>query len=188
MHVCFLLWPSEKAEGSSADQAEPVELWRHQEGSAKIALPWDGHWHQIKRNGCIPAISVVEVREEDNSTDEEGDQHEDSIHLMEESMLLFVLNEDLPQADRRGAEFSHEENTLEIVPFTCTPKHRHREADGDHDDVMQDHEKFAMKVANSSGEGGILVAFNLCLVPVAEVHGVYVIDEIGHRKEDVAAC
>ena len=45
---------------------------------------------RVQRRG-IPAVSVVEVREEKNSTDEESDQHENSIHFVQESILLLVL-------------------------------------------------------------------------------------------------
>ena len=39
----------------------------------------------------IPAVGVVEVREEEDSTDEKSDQHSSPIHFMQESVLLFVL-------------------------------------------------------------------------------------------------
>lgn len=39
----------------------------------------------------IPSIDVVEVREEEDSTDEKSDQHKSPIHFVQESVLLFVL-------------------------------------------------------------------------------------------------
>lgn len=39
----------------------------------------------------IPAIGVVEVGEEKNSTDEKSDQHDCSVNFMKESVLLLVL-------------------------------------------------------------------------------------------------
>lgn len=48
----------------------------------------------------IPAIGVVQVGEEKNSTDEKSDQHESSINFMKESMLLLVLKH--LKEDREG--------------------------------------------------------------------------------------
>lgn len=39
----------------------------------------------------IPSIGVVEVREEEDSTDEKSDQHKSPIHFVQDSVLLFVL-------------------------------------------------------------------------------------------------
>lgn len=49
----------------------------------------------------IPAIGVVEVGEEKNSTDEKSDQHECSINFMKESVLLLVLKHDKKDRQRR---------------------------------------------------------------------------------------
>lgn len=51
--------------------------------------------HEKNRDGKtdIPSIDVVEVREEEDSTDEKSDQHKSPIHFVQESVLLFVLSE-----------------------------------------------------------------------------------------------
>ena len=56
---------------------------------------------RVQRRG-IPAVSVVEVREEKNSTDEESDQHENSIDFMKEGMLLLILREGEREREREG--------------------------------------------------------------------------------------
>lgn len=71
--------------------------------------------------------------------------------------------------------------------------HRDREADGDHDNVVQHHEELATQVAGQRrahvlGYGrGLLVPFHLQLVPVAHEHCVDVIHEVGNGKHDVGA-
>lgn len=47
----------------------------------------------------IPSIDVVEVREEEDSTDEKSDQHKSPIHFVQESVLLFVLRAEKKQGE-----------------------------------------------------------------------------------------
>lgn len=70
--------------------------------------------------------------------------------------------------------------------------HRDGEADGDHDDMMKDHEELSPQVASqrhSLGFGAVvhLVAFDLELVPVTQEHGVDVIHKVRHSEQDVGA-
>ena len=50
----------------------------------------------------LPAVGVVEVGEEQNSTDEESDQHESAIHFMKKSVLLLVLRGTKRERERKG--------------------------------------------------------------------------------------
>lgn len=52
----------------------------------------------------IPSIDVVEVREEEDSTDEKSDQHKSPIHFVQESVLLFVLRAGGKKNRGRGRE------------------------------------------------------------------------------------
>lgn len=70
--------------------------------------------------------------------------------------------------------------------------HRDREAHGDHDNMMQDHEELSAEVAAQGHRLGLgpvihLVTFDLKLVPVAQEHGIYIVHEVGHSKQDVGA-
>lgn len=49
----------------------------------------------------IPSIGVVEVREEEDSTDEKSDQHKSPIHFVQDSVLLFVLRAE-KKVEREG--------------------------------------------------------------------------------------
>lgn len=75
----------------------------------------------------------------------------------------------------------------------CASYHRHGEADGDHDNVVQHHEELATQVAGQrwahvpGGSWGLLVPFDLQLVPVAHKHCVDVVHEVGNSKHDVSA-
>lgn len=69
--------------------------------------------------------------------------------------------------------------------------HRHGEAHSDHDHMMQDHEELAAQVSSDGwshrfGLTLLLVIFDLKFVPVAQEHGIDVIDEVGNCKEDIA--
>lgn len=55
----------------------------------------DRTWESDRKTD-IPSIDVVEVREEEDSTDEKSDQHKSPIHLVQESVLLFVLRAEKP--------------------------------------------------------------------------------------------
>ncbi len=76
---------------------------------------------------------------------------------------------------------------------TCDSYHRDREADGDHDNMVQHHEELATQVAGQCRAHvlgcccGLLVPFDLELVPVAHEHCVDVIHEVGNSKHDVSA-
>ena len=71
--------------------------------------------------------------------------------------------------------------------------HGDREADSDHDDVMQDHEELPPEVAEERcahvfGRGHrLLVTLDPQLVPVAHEHGVDVVHKVGHSEQDIAA-
>lgn len=71
--------------------------------------------------------------------------------------------------------------------------HRNGEADGDHDNMVQHHEELAPQVAGKCRAHvpgccrGLLVPFDLELVPVAHEHRVDVIHEVGNGKHDVCA-
>lgn len=58
--------------------------------------------HEKNRDGKtdIPSIDVVEVREEEDSTDEKSDQHKSPIHFVQESVLLFVLRAERNKRER----------------------------------------------------------------------------------------
>lgn len=76
---------------------------------------------------------------------------------------------------------------------TCDSYHGDGEADGDHNDVMQHHEEFTTQVAGQYWahvpwyNWGLLVPFDLELVPIAHEHCVDVIHEVGNSKHDVSA-
>lgn len=75
----------------------------------------------------------------------------------------------------------------------CDSYHRDGEADGDHDNMVQHHEELATQIAGQywahvlGYSRGLLVPFNLELVPVAHEHCVDVIHEVGNSKHDVSA-
>ncbi len=72
----------------------------------------------------------------------------------------------------------------------CT-HHRDRETDSDHDDMVQDHEELSAQIAADGWTHrfgfALLVIFDLKFVPVAQEHGIDVIEEVGDSKEDIAA-
>ncbi len=57
-------------------------------------------WENRDGKTDIPSIDVVEVREEEDSTDEKSDQHKSPIHFVQESVLLFVLRAEKKQRER----------------------------------------------------------------------------------------
>lgn len=60
-------------------------------------------WENSDGKIDIPSIDVVEVREEEDSTDEKSDQHKSPIHFVQESVLLFVL-----RAEKKRERFERE--------------------------------------------------------------------------------
>lgn len=73
-----------------------------------------------------------------------------------------------------------------------TTYHGDRETDGNHDDVVQDHKELSAQVTADGwlhwfGLALVLMIFDLKLVPVAQEHGIDVIDKVWDSKEDVAA-
>lgn len=54
-------------------------------------------YHERDGKTDIPSINVVEVREEEDSTDEKSDQHKSPVHFVQECVLFFVL-----RAEKRG--------------------------------------------------------------------------------------
>lgn len=68
--------------------------------------------------------------------------------------------------------------------------HRDWEAHGDHDNMMQDHEKLSAEVAAQGHRLWLrpvihLMTFDLKLVPVAQEHGIYIVHKVGHSEQDV---
>lgn len=78
----------------------------------------------------------------------------------------------------------------EIWAILFPTHHRHREADSNHDNVMKHHEKLSPQVAANHRADFwciLLMTFDLYLVPVAQEHGVDVIDKVRDGKQDVGA-
>lgn len=70
---------------------------------------WDGGIKEYSEGRTdIPSIDVVEVREEEDSTDEKSDQHKSPIHFVQESVLLFVLRAE------KNRERSRERDRLRV--------------------------------------------------------------------------
>lgn len=72
--------------------------------------------------------------------------------------------------------------------------HRDWEADGDHDNMVQHHKELTTQITGQHCAHvhwccrGLLVPFDLKLVPVAHEHCVDVIYKVGNSKHDVSAC
>lgn len=53
---------------------------------------------------CLPAVGVVQVREEEHPAAEEAEQHEDAVDLMQHRGLLLVLTGHKRTGIRTGSE------------------------------------------------------------------------------------
>lgn len=62
----------------------------------------------------IPSINVVEVREEEDSTDEKSDQHKSPIHFVQECVLFFVLRAEKRGTGREKKEGEKEKQAVEF--------------------------------------------------------------------------
>lgn len=67
----------------------------------------------------IPSIDVVEIREEEDSTDEKSDQHKSPIHLVQESVLLFVLR--VEKTEGEGERVKEREKEKQAVQVGESP-------------------------------------------------------------------
>lgn len=79
---------------------------------------------------------------------------------------------------------------LQDVNILFPTHHRHGEADSNHNNMMKHHEKLSPQVAANDRAHFwciLLMTFDLHLVPVAQEHGVDVIDKVRNRKQDVGA-
>lgn len=79
----------------------------------EIALPSEAAEREKTRGGetDIPSVGVVEVREEEDSTDEKSDQHESPVHFVQESVLLFVLR---AERSRKRAKEREEKRAVQL--------------------------------------------------------------------------
>lgn len=72
------------------------------------------------------------------------------------------------------------------VPTPGHTHHGHGEANQHHEEMVDHHEELLVQVGADDGAqrpgAGRLVPFDLVLVPVAQEHGVDVVDEVGDGK------
>lgn len=84
----------------SAEQDEPVELWREDAHVAQVGVEWDVQGHSIDWKAVVLSIHPVHVGKECNAAQEETQKHHATVHFVQPAVLQTHLQGD--GVDGRG--------------------------------------------------------------------------------------